>query len=109
MTGPPSRAYRCGAKLWATKRRTPASRAAAKSASVPSVRSRLVWAKLRSKCLKSVRPVSAVAWWTMASGLASRTASRTARASNRSSVIGSAPSAWRRWARSTDREVPITS
>ena len=35
LTGPPSRAYRKLAKLWATNRRTPASRAAASRASVP--------------------------------------------------------------------------
>jgi hypothetical protein len=35
---------------------------------VPSVRNRFVAAKLSSKCLKSVTPVSAVASWTIASG-----------------------------------------
>src|SRR3989440_9753088 len=109
LTGPPSRAYRYEAKLWAMKRRTPASRAASSSASVPSVRRRLVWWKLRSKCLKSLRPVRAVAWWMMASGFASSTASPTAPRSSRSSAAGSAPSAWRRSARSSDRVVPITS
>jgi hypothetical protein len=52
LTGPPTRAYRGLAKLWATNRWTPASRAAATSASVPSVRSRLVCAKIRSKFLE---------------------------------------------------------
>ena len=51
--------------------------------SVPSVRSRLVWAKVRSTLLREAASASAVAWWTMASGLASRTtAARTARASS---------------------------
>ena len=57
------------AQLWATNRRTPASRAAARSASVPSVRSWLVCAKLRSRSLEKVTFASAVAWWTIASGL----------------------------------------
>ena len=55
---------------------TPDSRAAASNASVPLVRSRFVAAKLRSKCLKSLRPASAVAWWTIASGRASAIAAR---------------------------------
>ena len=36
---------------------------------MPSVRSRFVCAKLRSKCLKSCRFARAVAWWTIGLGL----------------------------------------
>jgi hypothetical protein len=61
LTGPPSRAYLALAKLWATNRRTPASRAAASSASVPSIRSRLVCANVRSKFLEKRTSARAVA------------------------------------------------
>jgi hypothetical protein len=96
-------------EAWATNRRTPASRAAASSASVPSVRSRLVRAKLRSRLLPKRTVARAVAWWMIASGSARRTASRTARASSRSSATGCAPSACARWSFPGDLKVPITS
>jgi hypothetical protein len=47
-------------KLWAMKRLTPASRAAANRKSVPSVRNRLVVANARSKCLMSVTSARSV-------------------------------------------------
>jgi hypothetical protein len=46
----------------ATNRRTPAARDAASRLSMPSVRSRLVNAKLWSNFLKSMPPFSAVIW-----------------------------------------------
>src|SRR5215216_953331 len=68
LTGPPPRAYLKLAWLWATNRCTPPSRAAARSASVPSRRSRLVCSKLRSRFFENCTSASAVAWWTIASG-----------------------------------------
>src|SRR5262245_24529773 len=53
--------------------------------------------------------LSAVAWWTIASGSARSTASRTACGSSRSSSIACAPSARTRSAPAGDRAVPITS
>ncbi len=61
LTIPPSGAFRMVAKLWATNRVTSASRAAASSASVPSVRSRLVRAKVRSKFFEKRTSARAVA------------------------------------------------
>jgi hypothetical protein len=61
FTDPPSRALRMLAKLWATKRVMSASRATASKLSVPSVRSRLVSAKVRSRFLVNralARPVA---------------------------------------------------
>ena len=40
---------------------------------MPSVRRRFVGANDSSKCLKSIPPASAVAWWTIASGFVSST------------------------------------
>src|SRR5215472_1475693 len=91
------------------KRLVPASRAAASRASVPSVRSRLVSAKVRSSFLEKPRPASAVAWWMIASGLISRMARRTAPGSSRSSATGCAPSTRTRSALPGDLNVPITS
>ena len=98
-----------GAKLCATSRRTPASRAAASSASVPSVRIRFVSPKLRSRFRENRTFASAVASWTIASGSAPSTALRTARASSRSRATGFAPSARTRAALDGDMNVPITS
>ena len=61
LTIPPSRTCRMVAKLWATNRLTSASRAAASSASVPSVRSRFVCAKVRSRFLEKRTSARAVA------------------------------------------------
>ena len=97
------------AKLWATNLLTPASRAAATSVSVPSVRSRLVCTKELSRFFENCTSARAVASWTIASGSASRTALRTAPPSSRSSTIGSAPSARMRSDFSGEVEVPITS
>ena len=59
------------AKLCATKRSTPAARAAASRWSVPSVRSRLVAANDALEVARRSRsPPSAVIWWTIASGRA---------------------------------------
>ena len=60
-----------------TNRRALASPAVASTASVPAVRRRLVGAKPWSKFLVNRRFPSAVAWWTIPSGSASRTAVRT--------------------------------
>ena len=75
LTGPPSRAYRPKpATLCATNRRTPASRAAASSASVPVVRSSFVRATVLSRLRLNFTFASAVASWTIASGSLSSTA-----------------------------------
>ena len=94
LTGPPSRAYRKLAKLWATKRRTPASRAAATSASVPSVRSRLVCANVRSRLLREPHVGQRGRLVDDRVGPRGERRPRSRRrASSRSSTIGSAPSA----------------
>ena len=73
LTMPPSRAKGQPPKLWATKRRAPAARAPASRLSVPSVRRRLVVAKLRSKRRRSLRSSIAVSSWTTTSGSACAT------------------------------------
>ena len=60
LDGPPVRSAGQPAKLWATNRRAPTARAAESRMSVPSVRSRLVWAKSRSKWRRSSDADSAV-------------------------------------------------
>jgi hypothetical protein len=77
--------------------------------SVPSVLRRFVPAKLSSKCLRSFFPASAVASWTIASGIVSATTSRVAPGSSTSRIIGVAPSARSRSALDVERDVPTTS
>jgi hypothetical protein len=59
---------------------------------VPSVRSRLVAAKVQSKRRMLSPPDSAVSWWMIASGLASSTARATCTGSRASATTGVAPS-----------------
>ena len=86
FTGPPTRANGHPAKLWATKRRAPTARPAESRLSVPSVRSRLVTAKTRSRWRGSNGPASAVSWCTITSGFASLIAPPTASASSASAT-----------------------
>src|SRR5215213_1238771 len=110
LIGPPWRAYRAkAAPLCATNRRTPASRAAASSASVPLVRSSLVLASVLSRLRLNFTFASAVAWCMIAPGWFSSTAVRTARGSSRSSISGFAPSVRSRSALAGELWVPITS
>jgi hypothetical protein len=51
----------------------------------------LVCSNVREKCFRLNTPVSAVAWWTIASGLARSTACWTASRSRASITVGSAP------------------
>ena len=62
LTGPPTCAYRNGAKLCATNLCTAASAAAASRMSVPLVRSSFVGAKTRSILREKAWPARAVAW-----------------------------------------------
>ena len=95
LTGPPTRANGQPVKLWATKRRAPAARAAASRWSVPSVRRRLVVAKPSSKRRKLVTRARSVSWCTTTSGRAVTTAASTASRSRASATTGSAPAAYR--------------
>jgi hypothetical protein len=58
--------------------------------SVPSIRSRFVTAKLRSKWRGSMSRM-AVSWWMTTSGEASRTAATTCARSSASAMTGTAP------------------
>jgi hypothetical protein len=85
------------------------ARSRARRGSVPSVRSRLVWEKLRSRFLEKPASARAVAWQMIAPGRAAATASRTAVASSASRVIGSAPRARTCPALPGEWQLPITS
>ena len=75
---------------------------------MPSVRRRLVSAKVRSTWRMSI-DLSAVSWWTITSGSASATARATASASSPSAMTGRAPSARSRSCLDGVRVMPMTS
>ena len=75
---------------------------------MPSVRSRFVSAKARSKWRRSSEE-SAVAWWTITSGRASATARPTASASKASATTGRAPCTRMASCLPADRVMPVTS
>ena len=76
---------------------------------MPLVRSSFAPANSLSKFRKLVTPVSAVIWWTIASGSARSTTCRTAAASRPSATAGSAPIALIASAFSAERVMPTTS
>ena len=76
---------------------------------MPSVRSRLVWAKSRAKCRMSGACGIAVSWCTITSGSASATASATASASSASATAGVAPSSSSSRRLDSLRVMPVTA
>ena len=75
---------------------------------MPSVRSRLVSAKVPSKSRGEPIPASAVSWCMTASGRAAAIAASTAGRSSASTTTGSAPAARMASARAGERVVPVT-
>ncbi len=94
LTGPPTGWLGQPVKLCAMTRRVPAARAASSRWSVPWIRSWLVTANVRSKCLRSLSPASPVIWCMITSGRAAVTAWMVASRFSPSATTGSAPS-WR--------------
>ncbi len=76
---------------------------------MPSVRSRFVIAKVRSKWRRSNGPDRAVSWCTITSGSASATARATASGSSASATTGRAPSDRTRSRFDSVRVMPVTS
>ena len=110
LTGPPLAGERpAGVALRDEPRARRPPRPAASRWSVPSVRSRLVCAKSRSKWRRSSEPDSAVSWWTITSGSAAATARATASGSSASATTGVAPSARTASRREALRVIPTTS